>query len=326
MSSHTYTRRSRVLAAAAVVVATAATALTPVAASAASGTQPLVANLSTNAGQAALTRTGNGAAFTLSVTNNSDSAQPFHPSVNVTPVGGANPVVPSWIDFNATPISAPGTQIIPSWDSNNKFSGTIAPTDDYSFLTFSVPAHTTYSWAVSLQLKAALPAADTAVKVELANSQNDSVNSAALTLPVNSPTGALFQNFSNLWGTASYSTPFTTDVTVTNNGAAITAPVNPTLWWGNGDGTGAAQANLKLDVLQGTTWTTVSGSNNTWALPGAAGLGQGQSKTYKIRLSLTGFPAGAGPWAAGTLSLRPSTGQFPVDTSITSSLAVNGLN
>ncbi|MFI6153708.1 hypothetical protein ACIBCA_13530 [Kitasatospora sp. NPDC051170] len=322
MFTNPSTRRSRVLAAATVVAAIGAATLTPAVAFAsttASGTAPLVASLTQNAGQATLTRTGSGADLTLTVTNNSDTAQPFHPAVKVTPVGGANPVVPSWVDFNAKAISAPSTDVIPSWDANNAFTGTVVPTSTYS--TFKVPAHTTYTWAVSAKVKAALPAADTAVKIELANDQNDSANSAPGTLQVASPTGALFQNFSNLWGTVSASTPYTTDVTVTNNGAPINAAINPTLHWGNGAVT--APVSLKLDVLQGGSWTPVAGTNSTWALPGLTGLGQGQSQTYKVRLSLgTG---GASIFAAGTLSLLPSTGQFPVDTDITASVAVNAL-
>lgn len=321
MFTNPSTRRSRVLATATVVAALGTATLTPAVAFAStttSGATPLVASLTQNAGQATLTRTGSGADLTLTVTNNSDTAQPFHPAVNITPVGGTNPVVPSWVDFNAKAISAPSTDVIPSWDAGNGFSGTVVPTSDYS--SFKVPAHTTYTWAVSFKVKAALPAADTAVKVELVNDQNDSTNSAPGTLPVASPTGALFQNFANLWGTVSYSTPFTTDVTVTNNGAPINAPINPALHWGNG--AVSAPANLKLDVLQGANWTPVAGTNNTWQLPGLTGLGQGRSQTYKVRVSLAPSPS---LWASGELSLLPSTGQFPVDTDITASLAVNGL-
>ncbi|MFJ9445594.1 hypothetical protein ACIRRH_27585 [Kitasatospora sp. NPDC101235] len=323
MFAHSSTRRSGLLAAATLVVATGTAALAP--ATAFAGTpaptdaKPLVATLEPTEGQAPLTRGGNGAALTMTVTNNSDQDQPFHPAVTVKPVG-STPSGWAWIDFNAKAISAPATYGLASWSDNSTFSGYVVPEYSMSYVPFTVPAHTTYSWAVSFKLKAALPADDTAVEVGLVNDLNDSTNSAPVTLPVASPTGALVQDFSNYSGTVSYKQPFETDLNLTNNGAAIDSTINPTLRFGNGSR--PIPATLKLDVLQDDQWVTVPGSDNVWKLPPVVGgLGQGASHHYKVRLSLTDF---TGAWFSDWLSLAPDTDQGPVDISVKPLVRVDG--
>ncbi|MEV7783044.1 hypothetical protein [Kitasatospora sp. NPDC088351] len=325
MFTHSSTRRSRLLAAATLVVATGTAALAPATAfadiPAPSDAKPLVATLEPVAGQAPLTRGGNGAALTMTVTNNSDQEQPFHPAVTVTPVGSA-PRGWTWIDFSAKAISAPATYSLMSWGDNSDFSGYVVPENSMYFVPFKVPAHTTYSWAVSFKLKAALPADDTAVQVGLVNDLNDSTNSDPVTLPVASPTGALVQTFTKNMGTVSYKEPFETDLGLTNNGAGIDSTINPTLRFS--DGSRPIPATLKLDVLQDDQWITVPGSDNVWKLPPVAGgLGKGASHHYNVRLSLTEY---TGQWSylSGSLSLAPDTDQGPVDIGVKASLTVIG--
>ncbi|MFE2107643.1 hypothetical protein ACFXAF_17495 [Kitasatospora sp. NPDC059463] len=325
MSARPSARRSRTLAAATLVAVTAGAVLVPTAAfadaPAPAGTLPLVATLEANAGQAPLTRGGNGAELTMTVTNNSDQEQPFHPAVTVKPVGSA-PTGWTWIDFSAKAISAPATYGLRSWGAGNSFSGYVLPENSMYFVPFKVPAHTTYSWAVSFKLKAALPADDTAVEVGLVNDQNDSTNSGPVTLPVASPTGALVQSFSNVSGGVSYTKPFETDLKLTNNGAAIGSTINPTLRLG--DGSRPVPADLKLDVLQGGQWVTVPGSGSVWQLPPVVGgLGQGATQHYNVRLSLTGF-SGPGSYFSDSLGLVPDTDQGPVDTTVKATLSVDG--
>ncbi|MFJ2862893.1 hypothetical protein [Kitasatospora sp. NPDC087314] len=325
MLAHSSTRRSRLLAAATLVAATGTAALAPATAfadtPAPSNAKPLVATLEPIAGQAPLTRGGNGADLTMTVTNNSDQDQPFHPAVTVTPVGSA-PNGWNWIDFSAKAISAPATSGVATWGSNG-FAGAVVPENHMSSAPFTVPAHATYSWAVSFKLKAALPADDTAVKVGLANDLNDSTNSDPLTLPVASPTGALVQNFTN-WGTVSYKQSFETDLNLTNNGAGIDSTINPTLRFG--DGSRPSPATLKLDVLQDGRWVTVPGSDNVWKLPPVVGgLGKGASQHYKVRLSLADFTVQQGViLTSDWLSLAPDTDQGPVDTTVKALVTVDG--
>ncbi|MFD5917779.1 LPXTG cell wall anchor domain-containing protein [Kitasatospora sp. NPDC058201] len=338
MSARPLTRRSRLLATATLVVAAGTSALAPATAfadtpapsasatAAASDTpapstaQPLTATLEPAAGQAPLTRGGVGATLTMTVTNNSDQERPFHPAVTVTPVGAA-PTGWNWIDFSAKAISAPATYGLTSFNGSN-FSGHVVPENRMSHVPFTVPARTTYSWAVSFTLRAALPADDTAVKVALVNDLGNSTAVEPVTLPVASPTGALVQKFTNNLGTVSYKKPFETDLDLTNNGAAIGAAINPTLRFS--DGSRPISAVLKLEVSQGGAWVTVPGSDNVWKLPPVTGgLGKGASHRYKVRLSLTGY---TGQWSgvSGSLSLDPDTDQGPVDTILKASVTLDG--
>ncbi|MBO1420292.1 hypothetical protein, partial [Streptomyces sp. FH025] len=313
MFTHSSSRRPRLVAAAALVVATGTTALAPATAfadtPAPGDTKPLVATLTPNAGQAPLVRSGNGAEMTLTVTNDSDQEQPFHPAVNVKPVNSGFTGW-YWINFDAKAISAPPTSGVETYGQNG-FAGFVVPERHMSATSFKVPAHTTYSWALSFKVKSALPAEDTAVRFELVNDQNDSTDSDPVTLPVIAPTGALVQSFGNTSGTASYKQSYEADLFLANNGAAINAGINPTLRLG--DGSHPIPATLKLDVLQDGKWTTVPGTNNVWKLPTVVGgLGKGARHDYRIRLSVADS-TGPGRWFSESLSLTPDTDQGPVD-------------
>ncbi|MFJ5230172.1 hypothetical protein ACIQBJ_09755 [Kitasatospora sp. NPDC088391] len=330
MSAQPPARRSRFLVLATLVAATGTAVLAPATAfadtpgtgtPAPGGAKPLVATLVPNAGQGPLVRGGNGAELTMTVTNNSDEAQPFHPEVAVKPTG-SNPRSWSWIDFSAKAISAPATYGIAHWGNDNEFSGVVVPENRMASVPFTVPARTTYSWAVSVKLKAALPVNETAVKVELLNDQDDSTNSAPMTLPVDAPTGALLQTFADYSGTVSYKQPFRTALNLTNNGGDITSAITPTLRFDNASGQNTFP--FELDVLQDDKWVTVAGTNNTWKLPAVAGgLAKGASHQYEVRISLTD-PAAQGHYYSEWLSLLPDTDQGPVDIDSKSLLAVDG--
>ncbi|WP_327679164.1 LPXTG cell wall anchor domain-containing protein [Kitasatospora sp. NBC_00458] len=297
-----------------------APAAAPATAPAPNAAKPLVATLEPNAGQAPLTRGGVGAALTMTVTNDSDQEQRFHPAVAVKPVGGDTKSW-TWIELDAKAISAPDTWDIATW-GNDGFAGAIVPKGGMASKPFTVPARTTYTWAVSFDVKASLPADVTALTVTLLNDEGDSTNSAPLTLPVAAPTGALHQDFADLQGTVSYRKPFETDLLLTNNGGPVEAAITPTLRFG--DGSRKVPADLKLEVKQGGSWVTVPGTDNVWKLPPVTGgLGKGATHHYPLRLSLNGY---TGEWnsLSETLSLLPDTDQGPVYTIIKASLTVDG--
>ncbi|MFC5667098.1 LPXTG cell wall anchor domain-containing protein [Kitasatospora misakiensis] len=326
MFARPLTRRSRLLATATLIAATGTTMLVPATAFAAdappaavapaaaapaakadeNAAKPLAATLETAPGQAPITRGGEGAAMKLTVTNNSDEEQQYHPTVSVAPVGTPTNSL-NWIEFSAKEISGPETYGLRGFGSNG-FTGYVLPKNGMTSRTFTVPAHTTYSWAVTVQVRAALPADNTAVKVTLQNDRDNSTNSAPINLPIAAPTGALVQRFTSSGTTVSFKKPFETDLVLTNNGAAITAPITPTLKFPD------TRVPLKLDVQQPDgTWVAVPGSGNVWQLPPVAGgLGKGESHHYKARLSL-GDVTGPGTSFSTWMSLLPDTDQGPID-------------
>ncbi|ROR43141.1 hypothetical protein [Kitasatospora cineracea] len=326
MSARPSVRRSRLLATAVAVAATAA-ALAPTAASAADApsgdpaAKPLVATLAQAPDQGPLTRSGDGADLTMTVTNNSDQAQPFHPSVAVTPVGSA-PANWQWIDFSATAVSAPDTYGLRTWSGTNEFAGAVLPLNSMASTPFTVPAHTTYSWKVSFKLTAALPADDTAVNVALRNDLGDSTVSDPLNLPVTAPTGAFYQTFDGFSGTVRFQQPMETTLNLLNNGAS-TSTVHPTLRFG--DGTRQSPATLALEVWGDGAWVTVPGTDNTWRLPPVpGGLASGASHQYRLRLSLVDFDRSSSSYFSDRLSLTSTTDRGPVENSVKYYLDLDG--
>ncbi|MFI9269338.1 hypothetical protein ACIGXM_01235 [Kitasatospora sp. NPDC052896] len=328
MLARPFARRSRLLAATALVLATGTAALAPATAFAAtpapgapaqSDAKPLVAQLSAPSSVTPLTRGGSTEALTLTVTNNSDQAQPFNPSVAATPVGSPASGL-DWINFDAKAISAPATWAQSNW-RNDGFHGYVVPDHHMTSSPFMVPAHETYSWSVSFGVTAALPSDDIALKLSLANDVDDSTNGDPVTLPIAAPAGALVQSFSNFSGTVSYQKPFETDLILTNNGSDIDSAINPTLRFG---ATQPVQATFGLEVWQDDRWVSVPGSGALWQLPPVtAGLAKGASHQYKLRLSLTSF-TGPGTTLLDWLSLTPDTNQGSVDVDAKALLTVNG--
>ncbi|WP_405005437.1 LPXTG cell wall anchor domain-containing protein [Kitasatospora purpeofusca] len=342
MLAHSPTRRSRLLATATLIAATGVTVLAPatafadtapaadtppaaVAPAAAApaakadenAAKPLAATLEKAPGQAPITRGGEGATMKLTVTNNSDQEQQYHPAVSVTPLGTA-PTSWSWIEFSAKEISGPETYGMRTFGTSG-FAGYVLPKNGMMSRTFTVPARTTYSWEVTVQVRAALPVDNTAVKLTLLNDQDNSTNSAPVNLPVAAPTEALFQHFSPSDGTIKFDQPWETDLSLLNNGAAITSPITPTLRYPT---TGAT---LKLDVQRPDgTWAAVAGSDNTWQLPPVTGgIGKGESYHYKARLSLDSL-TGSGVFFSGWLSLLPNTDLGPIDIAEGALVKVDG--
>ncbi|MFJ8431724.1 LPXTG cell wall anchor domain-containing protein [Kitasatospora sp. NPDC094019] len=346
MPARPLTRRSRLLAAATLIAATGATVLAPATAFAAAppaavapaadvpatdapaadtpttkadqnAAKPLAATLETAPGQAPITRGGEGATMRLTVTNSSDQEQQYHPTLSVAPTGSA-PSGWNWIEFSAKEVSAPVSYGVSGF-GNNGFVGYVLPNNAMSFVSFKVPAGATYTWDVTVKVRASLPADNTSLKVTLQNDKDNSTNSAPVALAVSSPAPALFQRFTSAENRVSFAKPFETDLLLANNGAGITAPITPTLRFPvNG-------AVLKLDAQQPDgTWVAVPGSNNTWQLPAVAGgLGKGESHHYKLRLSLVGT-TGPGTFFSEWLSLLPDTDQGPVDIIVRELVEVNG--
>ncbi|TWF98917.1 hypothetical protein [Kitasatospora viridis] len=186
MSARSFARRSRLLSATALVAAgvaalapTAAFADTP-AAAAPSDAKPLTATLSAPSTITPLVRGGSGESMTLSVTNNSDQAQPFHPAIVATATG--SPLTMGTYTFNAAAIDAP-----PSWGGafNGKVNGGyVLPQNAMADVPFNVPAHQTYTWSVSFGAEENFPADDTAVAFTLTNDANDSTNLGTVTFPI----------------------------------------------------------------------------------------------------------------------------------------------
>ncbi|MGW4802513.1 hypothetical protein [Kitasatospora sp. NPDC004272] len=161
-------------------------AATPSATSSASSdpaaAKPLTAKLSAPSEITPLTRGGSTESMTLTVTNDSDQAQPFHPEVLVTPTGPALTMDDPY-SFSAQAIDAPPTWGLATW-SENQSGGWVLPDHGMPSSQFTVPAHQTYTWSVSVGATARLAAADSALTFTLANDADNSTNLGSVTIPI----------------------------------------------------------------------------------------------------------------------------------------------
>ncbi|WP_329581180.1 hypothetical protein OG500_17280 [Kitasatospora sp. NBC_01250] len=193
MSARSLARRSRLLSAIALSVATGAAVLAPATAFASPSAatppappaaKPLTAKLSAPSKITPLTRGGDTEEMTLTVTNDSDQPQPFHPYLAVTNTGPALNMTS--LSFSARAIDAPPTWGTATWSSAGA-GGYVLPDHRMNDIPFTVPAHQTYTWSVSVGATTYTPADDTALTYTLTNDAANSTNLGSVTFPIAPP-------------------------------------------------------------------------------------------------------------------------------------------
>ncbi|MGK4582219.1 hypothetical protein [Kitasatospora sp. HPMI-4] len=130
------------------------------------------------------------------------------------------------------------------------------------------------------------------------------------------------QSFSDSEGTVSFQKPFETTLTLANTGAAIDSEIRPNLdlKWGADN----APADFTLDLWQDGAWAPVTSTGNYWHLPALSnGLGEGASHSYKLRVSLKNYTAKA-PTFTGSLTAMSTTEQGPVAETQVAHVTVDG--
>ncbi|NUR66459.1 MAG: hypothetical protein HOQ47_11910 [Streptomyces sp.] len=112
-----------------------------------------------------LTRGGEAATFEFTAANTGDSAVEFVPGMEGTPVSGHVPLDAS-MTFSADPITAPATlaNVSEKYGADTAL-GLLHPAGEPGS-SFSLPAHTTWTWRIAVGLTKDYPAADSGLTVQ----------------------------------------------------------------------------------------------------------------------------------------------------------------
>ncbi|MFF0201268.1 hypothetical protein [Streptomyces sp. NPDC005017] len=152
-------RRTRTVAAAAVVAAVSGTAFVPASANAAEGTgKPLTMTLGAPAPDSTLERGKATRSMTLTVTNSSDKAQDFKAWLPGT-AEGPSPMLKDSVVFDVTAVDAPATKSA-TGRQDGQWQGLFFPVSGTASSVFSVPAHEEFTWKVTFGLGTRYPTND----------------------------------------------------------------------------------------------------------------------------------------------------------------------
>ena len=225
--------------------------------------------------------------MTLDVSN--DSAQPaqFTPELSGHATG-ALPLLSDDVVFTVSPDSAGGPAATGELDSQDgRLLGQIYPAGKPG-TAFTVPAHTNYSWLLSLGATKSWPANDDGLTLSI-GAPNTTPAQATVSYPVGTAkTGGPMVETLNGGSTLAPGQPMTTTLTVTNRTGAPLAQS-----WPNQiefDQPVNSSVLLATDLWNGSAWQALPGDTLP-TLP--VGFADGASASYRIRVRVVSYTASA---------------------------------
>jgi len=297
--------RRRALTATATAVVLAATTAVLAAGAANAAPVPATSNvtvtLGTPAPAGALTPGGGTETFTVTATNNTATAQKFTAEAGGMSAG-VLPITAADVTFQATAIgSTPATD--GSLNTQDRgLLGAFYPAGGTFGDSFTIPAHATYSWKLSLAATKAWPLNDGDLKFYVMGNDGATYNSHDFTVGNGKTGGPVLQTI-NGDNTVAPGQPAYEYLNVTNNTGAplgrdwtdrlTFSPVVPT-----GSQTFLDQVTLETDVWNGRAYVAVAAGD---PLPAPSkDLAPGATTVYRIRVDLVKYAATA---AKGQLRL-----------------------
>jgi hypothetical protein len=286
--------RARIAGAVAVVAALTAVAPAAHAATPAAAPQPAVkVTLGAPAPHGPLMPGGKAETFTVTATNTTGKAQAFEPTLFGEAQGPLG-LIRSDVKIGVTAVHAPATALSYGTQDGG-ILGAIVPKGGKLFDSyFTIPAHTSYTWKLSIAAGATWQVNDNALRFNVGGltPKQTTLRGQGLTLKVGKAhTGGpvtvsfgganklVLDKFENV------------DLTVTNHsGARLGLPIGEELDFGaysvHGKVYKLGAASADIQVLENGHWVTL-GKNQ--ALPMLAGLANGASHTFHLRVRLTSF-------------------------------------
>jgi hypothetical protein len=289
-------RLSRTATVAAIAVAAGLTAVAPAAhaATPAPAPQPAVkVTLGAPAPHGPLLPGGMAETFTVTATNTTGKAQIFDPAF-VAAAQGPLGLLRSDVKFSIAPVhGAPAASFDYGTQDGSLFGG-IVPKGGKAYRShFTVPAHFSYTWKVSVAAGATWQANDNALAFTMGNiatkvppvpqtlifKVGKARTGGPVTVSFSGASKLVLGKFENV------------DVTLTNrSGARLNLSINDQLNFGaytvDGKVAKPAMASADIQILENGHWVAL-GKNH--ALPTLAGLANGTSHTFHLRVRLTGF-------------------------------------
>ena len=287
--------RRRTLAAIAAVLAATGTVLTVGTAEAAPA--GAASNITMTVGRptpaGSLTPGGAAESFTVTAANNTATAQEFTSEAGGSTTG-AIPLNTAAVAFQATAIGATPATGGSLNSEDGELLGAFYPAGGHFGDSFSIPAHTTYSWRLSLAATKAWPLNDADLKF-FVEGNSATVAPVFTTFEVGDGTtgGPTTQTFDGA-GIVAPGQPAYEHLTVTNHtGAALGQDWTDHLDFSSVDPTGVQtffnEVTLQASVWNGTAYAPVPADGVLPAL--SKDLAPGASTVYRIRVDLVKYSA-----------------------------------
>jgi hypothetical protein len=313
--------RKATLTAAAVAALSVGAAVMPAAANA-STTAPAAAQpavkitLGTPTPHGPLLPGGRAETFTVTATNTTGKAQAFEPTLFGDAQGPLG-LIRSDVKIGVTALHAPATALSYGIQDGMILGGIVPKGGDLFGSYFTVPAHASYTWKLSIAAGATWQANDNALRfgVNGLTPKQTTLRGQSLTFKVGAARtgGPVTVSFSGA-STLVLGKFENVDVTLTNrSGARLNLPIGDQLdfaaYTQAGKAVKAAMASADIQVLENGHWVTL-GKNQS--LPTLAGLANGASHTFKLRVRLTGYQTtikgGTTKASIGDIAWNPTRG------------------
>lgn len=237
---------------------------------------------------------GNPQIFALTVSNNSDKAQPFAPEFTGKATGAlALSGSVATLTLAGTAGGAPASTVdLGTQDSG--LLGFLNPAGARQGQPFSIPAHATYTWNLALGVTKQWPANDDGLALSV-NGNGTRVGSGVLDFPVGAggTGGPMAETLSNTGSTVSPGHPLETTLTITNKTGAALAEQwpNEIVYGADRKGENSNGVTLVTDVWDGTKWQQLAQDGSLPTIE--AGFANGASVSYKLRVRVLSYDSAA---------------------------------
>jgi hypothetical protein len=246
---------------------------------------------------------GPGESFTVTAANETDAPLPFDGQLPGVTVGHL-PIGSRDVKISVEPMSAPATAFV-AGQLRTEYLGRFYPAGSTDPDTpFTVPAHTTYTWKVTVAATKTWPAGDSQLAFQIEQSHNTLYYRVG-----HKTTNGRFDETMTVSGdgTAAPHRPLFMNLNLTNNtGAAIASPLRTSITFSNtSTGPNALTVqDLQVWLWNGKAWVALKGTTYSWQLPLiSAHFPNGGKHTYRLMVSLNShykksMGGGVDVWAA----------------------------
>ncbi|MEZ0092676.1 hypothetical protein [Streptacidiphilus sp. EB129] len=222
-----------------------------------------------------------GATKTITVTASNTSGKAARFTANLNGMAdGALGLTERDYTFKVAPVHAPATSGV-LFTQDGELMGSFYPKGGHFGNSFTIPAHTSYTWKLTLGITKNWPANDDALRLTVGANGYQTVKALAFTVGHRRTGGPVTERFTG-GTTIAPGRPAYETLTVTNRtGAALNGPVD--FWLDEAPFGGPATA---VDVWKGGRWVAVRDGGELAVLN--HGLANGAHVDYRLRVRETG--------------------------------------
>jgi hypothetical protein len=237
-----------------------------------------------------LTRGKGTNSFTVTVTNTTDTAQPFSGDAMMWPgASGPSPLTAGQVLAGVVPVHAPATDVSVR-GQNPGLNVMFFPHGGTLFKSaFQIPAGAAYSWKVTVGAAAGFPGNDDGLDIEVTSDRGEAERADVhFDIAPALPDGRLTETFDRSVTVAPGSPGETTLELHNGAGGEFTSPLSDMVYLGS------AVPGLGLEYRSGGNWVPakVVSDGQSWLLPEVpAGFAYQQTHSYRLRFTAAKQPA-----------------------------------